>query len=649
MFVLSNLSVKQKFLVSVSFIGVVFLLVFLCVVWQFDKIQGVEKMLQTRMHTRLDLILDIEKRLGWNGLVDGLHKYLFTGDKKFLQQSQSAYRELHKLISDYMALKDLMPGEKNTLGEFEKRLTMLDPLLRKGVNVSNEVLENMLSRLDIPLRLLEDAHENVEAVLEKKLEKVLHRSVVTVVLVLVCAIFLLMVVFILLYFDIVPMLVLISRVLFEIGEGNFSVPVPKVNRKDELGKILFNLKKAVNKVGTVLSDISSATAEVVFTTSSLDISKSELKGISSSQHSQAQQIATAAEEMSQTVSEIAQNATRSAESARIARDIAIDGKNSARLAVQTMGKVNETTSGLAKMIERLNKKVSEIDEIVMVISDIADQTSLLSLNAAIEAARAGEQGRGFAVVADEVKKLAERTIIATKEISEKIISVQKEAEVTTKTMHQSIEEVNEATEEINKVGEFLEKIVESVEMVDNQIAHIATAVEEEAQVSEEIVRNIENSLELAQKVENIAGIVASQVGGLKKVVDSLREAIGSVKSNAIFDLVKIDHLVWLAHIEAHIKGEIQMTEESLKDYKHCRLGRWYYYGEGSKYYSNIRGYKDLETPHMEVHNLGREIILTYNQGQHNLAWQKFEELKTKAQQLLSIIDNMKQECLTCDE
>ncbi|HIJ59178.1 MAG TPA: bacteriohemerythrin [Nitrospirae bacterium] len=284
---------------------------------------------------------------------------------------------------------------------------------------------------------------------------------------------------------------------------------------DRINFMVRSFKSTVALMGETISDVASSVA--VVQQSSVKTTEG-----AKSQSLQAVQIATAAEEMSQTITDIARNASVATESAKSAMDMAYKGKEVSDGAVTTVNRVYTSTLELSQMVESLNKSASEIGEIVTVIKDIADQTNLLALNAAIEAARAGEQGRGFAVVADEVRKLAERTIRATSEITVKINTVQSESIKTTKSMEEASKEVATATDFIKQVGDSLGHIVETVKRVTGEITHIATAVDEQAIASEEVTKNIEKTSNIARDMETMAQDVMNQIDKLYGVTEALK-------------------------------------------------------------------------------------------------------------------------------
>jgi len=145
------------------------------------------------------------------------------------------------------------------------------------------------------------------------------------------------------------------------------------------------------------------------------------------------------------------------------------GAVAASRTADALATVGTSTGSLAEHIEELHASVREIEEIVAVIKDIADQTNLLALNAAIEAARAGEEGRGFSVVAEEVRKLAEKTISATDQISQRVARVSRESLTTKASMDESMATVTKVHEQASGLGISLESIVASIGQVNSTV------------------------------------------------------------------------------------------------------------------------------------------------------------------------------------
>ena len=247
---------------------------------------------------------------------------------------------------------------------------------------------------------------------------------------------------------------------------------------------------------------------------------------------QAQRVAetaTAMEEMSATVLEVARNAGSAADTAADARGRAKEGAQLLEKVVSGMGDVQRQTDLLKRDMAGLGKQAEDIGQIMNVISDIADQTNLLALNAAIEAARAGDAGRGFAVVADEVRKLAEKTMQATQQVGQAVSGIQQSTHHNVASVDKSVRLIEGATELTNQSGSALAAILGLVDSTSDQVRAIATAAEEQSSATEEINRSIEDvsaiSTETSHTMVEAARAVAElarQSQALKRLIDELQ-------------------------------------------------------------------------------------------------------------------------------
>ncbi len=219
----------------------------------------------------------------------------------------------------------------------------------------------------------------------------------------------------------------------------------------------------------------------------------------------------AMDQMTSTVLDVARNASEAAEKADSTKRMAEAGAALVGQVVEAIQMLEEHSHQLSQSNEQLARQAQGIGSIMQVIEDIADQTNLLALNAAIEAARAGEAGRGFAVVADEVRKLAEKTMAATKAVGQAIGDIQQDSRRNSEVTHRAVSSVRESTALVDRSREALTGIVAMVEQTAQQIQSIATAAEQQSASSQEInaateeIRHI--SSENAQAMERSNAVV----------------------------------------------------------------------------------------------------------------------------------------------
>ena len=240
--------------------------------------------------------------------------------------------------------------------------------------------------------------------------------------------------------------------------------------------------------------------------------------------------ATAMNEMNATVQEVAKNAGNASQMSGETRHKASAGADIVRNALKSIQRVHDVSLALKTDMAQLNTHAQAIDQIMGVISDIADQTNLLALNAAIEAARAGEAGRGFAVVADEVRKLAEKTMASTAEVDKAIVDIQKSTEKSIAQVDIAAKAIEDATLLVNQSGEALQEIVHMADITADQVRTIATAAEEQSSTSEEINRSIAEVNGIAGSTAQAMQEAARAVTELASQSSALEKLVGEIKS-----------------------------------------------------------------------------------------------------------------------
>ena len=279
--------------------------------------------------------------------------------------------------------------------------------------------------------------------------------------------------------------------------------------------------KAAVRLEEVAGIVSSASTEL---SSQIELSEQG----AAEQAARVTETATAMEEMNSTVLEVARNAGAASEVSSATRERAEQGAQAVQEVVAGIRTVQETSLALKGDMGKLTENAQAISRIMAVISDIADQTNLLALNAAIEAARAGEAGRGFAVVADEVRKLAEKTMASTTDVGNAIKAIQSSTAKSMEQVDLTVNNIGKVTELAIHSGEALHEIVSMVDNTADQVRGIAAASEEQSASSEEINRSI-------AEVNSIAGETASAMREAAQAVAELAHQ-ANVLSGLIDDM-----------------------------------------------------------------------------------------------------------------
>ncbi len=240
--------------------------------------------------------------------------------------------------------------------------------------------------------------------------------------------------------------------------------------------------------------------------------------------------ATAMEEMNATVAEVARNAGEAAGTADSAKQNAEEGARIVASVIEAIAEVERKTSELKDSLNALGEQAQDIGRVMGVISDIADQTNLLALNAAIEAARAGEAGRGFAVVADEVRKLAEKTMTATKEVGDAVKAIQNGTEANIHGMEDAAQSVARSTEMVQRAGDSLRSIVAVAESTADKVQSIAAASEQQSAAGEEITRGTGEINRIADETTQLMGQAQIAMRELADLVSETSQLVGRLQA-----------------------------------------------------------------------------------------------------------------------
>ena len=374
------------------------------------------------------------------------------------------------------------------------------------------------------LREMRMSQEELEAADEKNLQEQTQFADLTLMVGTLTGIVLGIIIALMLSRKIVTALTLVVNRAKAIAGGDLTGNEIEVTTQDEIGDLTMNINLMSDSLRNLVSMVSSSAEELSSASSQLQNTAETTNQGMTNQQGETQQVATAMNEMSATVQEVARNA---AEAASSANDADSEASAGGQIVAETMKSIEQLAGNIEQAsatINTLGEDTKGVDEIVKVISGIADQTNLLALNAAIEAARAGEQGRGFAVVADEVRTLAGSTQKSTEEIRNMLERLKTGSSNAVEVMNAGHEQAQHSVEQATKASDALHAITNAVAEISNMNTQIATASEEQSAVAEEMNRSIvriSTESDSTLQSSNDTGAAAAQVGSLSSQLHEL--------------------------------------------------------------------------------------------------------------------------------
>ncbi len=354
----------------------------------------------------------------------------------------------------------------------------------------------------------------------------------------------------------------------------------------------------------------------------------------------AQQLATAIEEMAASASEIEGYAQTVLHSAEHSLEQTDQGHQTLQQLMAKLETIEQSVNQVGSHAGAFVEKTNNIIKLTSTVNEIADQTNLLALNAAIEAARAGEHGRGFSVVADEVRGLAHRSSEAAHEIESIVSDVVKGASDIDNIIEQAIQALQESQTDRHA----LESIIGSARAGANDnvgaATQVASAASQQAMVSQDMSSRIHATSDAVNEAADTYGNIAKAFSDLREQQYKMLATFDASSVGMLLRLAKSDHIVWVDKvIRFALFGERSLSDNELKDHTQCRLGK-FLQSEGATVLKNLPRFGELfDSIHPEVHRLGNTIYKARAQGRQAAELESdVSTLLTESDKVLEILD-----------
>ncbi|WP_373205592.1 methyl-accepting chemotaxis protein [Clostridium tertium] len=352
--------------------------------------------------------------------------------------------------------------------------------------------------------------------------------------------------------------------------------------------------------------------------------------------SNSEELASTSDTLSDTIQKISEHSNNSKDKAQ---ELVSSIHNNNKFIINSFSNVNI----IYEDIQSLVNKVSEIKNIVDIIQKIADQTSLLSLNASIEAARAGEAGKGFNIVAHEIKKLAEYTKSSLTTIHNNIHDLAEKTQLTLKCTNDVICDLKLAKDKVENIPNDIDIIVNNIKEIDCELEQITATSQEQTATTNILAEELTKISKSEMELEKMCKDVGSKIYDISNYIDNIRKDLINNSNLTLKEMIEIyetDHLLWIWKVYNMILGLDTVDKNIAKNYKECRLGKWYYTEKNIDITKN-EYYKSIEPIHIELHTEAQKAVECYNSGDISKCYVHLNNMKEKSSIIIDILENLK--------
>ncbi|MEE9493738.1 MAG: methyl-accepting chemotaxis protein [Gammaproteobacteria bacterium] len=504
-------------------------------------------------------IIDLQSKIGLNpkdGLYGSLRTAVHEAEERINTQNDNSLTKemlmLRRREKDFMLRMDLTYVEKfdrdmaifeaslensnhsdtvkqdiaDTMKQYSKNFHRLIAMeQKKGLNSKLGILGDMRNTIHKSEEILTTLSDVTRDTIEKSIS---HQHLLSVVLTILITLAILSMIAFIAFSIIKPIEYLSQKMAFACKNHDLSVRT-NLQGNDEISFAAQIFDKMMNEFSQLMNQVLTSAEQLNTVSEKLATVTREGKDSALRQDTETAQVATAMNQMTTTVQEVSNSASRAADLSNTANQEVDRSKNVVDENMKSIQALAHEVQNTTDTISTLSKDSENIGDVLNVIKGIAEQTNLLALNAAIEAARAGEQGRGFAVVADEVRSLAQRSQQSTQEIQAIVERLQQSSERAVAAMEDGQHKATESVGKAQSVSESLDKISTAVASINDMNMQIASAAEEQSAVSAEVNRNVVNINEISNETATNTTEVNITCESLACLSDELRNLVSHFK------------------------------------------------------------------------------------------------------------------------
>lgn len=494
------------------------------------------------------------------GLDNCFKSYLIDGNAKWMEEANNYLNDMVTIIGDcrnYALTPQEVESAEKLRGDYEEYQATVALCLGKlqtgdkqgAIETMATITEAAKQKLLNNNKVLIESNNKAMEKAAKKVQDIRFWTLIITSLLVVLSTLIGLFMAIYLPISIVKPINELVKSSQKIAEGDLTSTID-VKSTDEIGELSKVFNQMVYNLKSLLFEVTSSTEQVAFSSEQLQIVTEETSKTATSISSSIQDIANGSEDADKAVSDVSSTITQVsggiqqiASNAQVVTSVSKKASEHAQVgnqalhnAIKQMNSISRTVNNSAEVIKVLGQRTAAIGQISDVITNIADQTQLLSLNASIEAARAGDRGRGFAVVAEEVKKLADQSASHAKEIASLIEEIQKETDRAVEAMEAGTTEVMQGMQVMEHADKSFRSILEAIDDVTRQIEEVSTSTEQMASSTNQVVDSMFQISKITELVsegtQNIAAAAEQQTASMQQIAgsaDSLSEMADHLK------------------------------------------------------------------------------------------------------------------------